>query len=358
MRSRDAMIRRGLNLLLLLAAWGLPAAGALAAALGDNMVRLAPSPFKLPQNIGPLRYSGENRYSDRRMGRAFTYNASGISLKIYVYDFGLRGTPDGPNSQAACEQFESAKREIEGGGNYENVTLRGEFSRAMSAEATSPVAREAVYEFDRNGIHAVSVLWVTVAKGYFFKLRLSLRAEVADELDEARQQILGSIAAALPARPAEPSPDVAQPIKEASIDVEPTLDTASVASWLAYAIELTRFSGEHPDMRPPCGGQLVPEFVAELAARQAALREYRLRPAGERTSNYFNELDRVDAAGFLDEYVWHYLRKDRRDSTSPPDLALEAFGQFRERELAAHVVQSGARVRINEVRVLPAPPAQ
>lgn len=351
------MIRRGATLLVLLASWCLPAANALAAPLGDNTVRLAPSPFKLPQNIGPLRFSGENRYSDRRMGRAFTYNASGISLKIYVYDFGLRGTPDGPDSVATCEQFESAKREIERGGNYQNVTLRDEFSRPMSDAATSPVVREAVYEFDRNGIHAVSVLWVTAAKGYFFKLRLSLRTEVADELDEARKQILEAIAAALPARPIEPAPGAAQPVQEASIDVEPTPDTASVASWLAYAIELTRFSGEHPGMRPPCGGRLVPEFAAEVAARQAALREYRLRAVAERTSNYFNELDRVEAAGFLDEYVWHYLRNDRWGDTPPAGLALDDFGQFRERELAAHVVQSGARVRINAVRVLPPPRA-
>jgi hypothetical protein len=351
------MSRRGSCLRILLALSCLPAA-AHAAALGDNTVRLAPSPFKLPQNIGPLRYAGENRYSDRRMGRAYTYNASGISLKIYVYDFGLHDTPDGPNSAATCEQFESAKLEIERGGNYQNVTRRGEFSRAMSETGASPLVREAVYEFDRNGIHAVSVLWVTSANGYFLKLRLSLRAEVADELDDAREQVLGSIAAALPARPVDPAPAAAPPMPEASIEMEPTHDTASVAAWLAYAVELARYSADHPDTRPPCGGRLVPGFAAELAARQAALREYRLRTDAERTSSYFNELSRVDAAGFLDEYVWHYLRNDRWDVALPPGLDLDAFGQFRARELPTHVAQSGARVRIRAVSVLPAPPAR
>jgi len=349
------MIRRASHLLISLALSCLPA-GAQAAALGDNTVRLAPSPFKLPQNIGPLRYHGENRYSDRRMGRAFTYNASGISLKIYVYDFGLRGTPDGPDSVATCEQFESAKGEIESGGNYQNVTFRGQYSRAMSTADTAPVAREAVYEFDRNGIHAVSVLWVTAARGYFLKLRLSLREEVADELEEAREQILESIAAALTARPIGPAPVAEQPMQEASIEVEPTPDAASVASWLAYAMELTRFSADHPETRPPCGGQLTPGFAAELSARQAALREYRLHTAGERGSSYFDELGRIEAAGFLDEYAWHYLRNDRWDITPPVELALDAFRQFRERELATHVAQSGARVRINAARVLPPPP--
>src|SRR5215207_4547783 len=175
---------------LLLAALCLGATGAHAAALGDNTVRLAPSQIRLPQNIGPLRFSGENRYSDRRMGRSFSYNANGISLNIYVYDFGLRDVYDGPDSVAACEQFESAKIEIERGGNYQNVVARGDHSRTMSSARPSPTAREAVYEFDRHGIRVVSVLWVTAADGHFLKVRLSLRAEVADELEEARAQIL------------------------------------------------------------------------------------------------------------------------------------------------------------------------
>ena len=83
------------------------------APLGDNTVKLAPSLLKLPQNIGPLRYAGENRYSDRRMGRSFGYNASGISLNIFVYDYGIRNLADGPDSMAACEQYQSANDEIE-----------------------------------------------------------------------------------------------------------------------------------------------------------------------------------------------------------------------------------------------------
>jgi hypothetical protein len=110
-------------------------------------------------------------------------------------------------------------------------------------------------------------------------------------------------------------------------------------------------------MRPPCGGNLVPGFAAELSARHAALREYRARDATARTSSYFNALERVEAAGFLDEYVWYYLRNARTDLTPPADIDLGAFEPFRERELADHVAQSGARVRINAVRVLPAPPA-
>ena len=332
------------------------ASPARSAALGDNTVKLAPSLMRLPQNIGPLRFSGENRFTDRRMGRSFGYNASGISLNIYVYDYGEHDTPDGPDSVTACEQFESARREIERGGNYQNVSLRGEYTRAMSNAPGAPRAREAEYEFDRNGIHAVSVLWVTAADGHFVKLRLSLRTEVADELDEARTQILESMARAITARPPRAAPVDPAPPQEASIDIDANPDSAAASAWLAYAVELARYSGEHPETRPRCGGRFAPGFEAELTARGAALREYRARDPAQRTSSYFNDLARVEAAGFLDEYVWTYLRNENADLTPPPSIGLDAFEQFRARELATHIVQTGAHVMIHSVRKLPAPP--
>jgi hypothetical protein len=232
--------------------------------------------------------------------------------------------------------------------------MRGEFSRAMKTGPAPPTVREAVYEFDRNGIHAVSALWVTAADGFFFKLRLSLRTEVADEFDDARAEVLATIAAAFAARPARPLTEQAP--REASIDVDATTDNAAAAAWLAYAVEIVRFSHEHPEIQPPCGGQLSPGFAAEFAGRMAALREYRARDAAARTSSYLSLLDRVEAAGFLDEYVWYYLRDARLDDVLPAGLDLGPFEKFRRLELSDHVAQSGAHVRINEVRVLPPPP--
>jgi hypothetical protein len=341
-----------------LSAWLLTAMlspGLQAAALGDNTVRLAPSQLKLPQAIGPLRYNGENRYSDRRLGRSFGYNASGISLSIYVYDYGIERIPDGTDSIALCEQYEGAKREIERGGNYDNVRFRGEVSRPLTPAPQAPRTREAVYEFDRNGVHAWSVLWFLAADGHFLKLRLSLRAEVADELDEARTEILSALAEAIAQRP-RPGPVREEvPAQEADIEVDSSYDTDTAELWLTYAMELVKYSREHPETRPACGGRLLPGFDAELAARRAALAEFRARDAAQRGARYFEELLRIDDAGFLAEYVWHYLRDERRDHAPPEGLRLTEFASFRQRELASHVVQSGARVRINTARALAAP---
>ena len=210
MRKRAGAVIRPALLSLAAVLLAVCSAAAQGAALGDNTVHLLPSKFRLMQNIGPLRYTGENRYSDRRLGRSFGYGANGVSLTIYVYDYGISGIPDGPDSVAVCEQFEKAKHEIETGGNYQNVMLRREVMRPLKDIAQAPGAREALYELDRNGVHAVSALWLTAADGYFVKLRLSLRKEVADELDEAMASILDALADAIsrrPARPAAAAPD-------------------------------------------------------------------------------------------------------------------------------------------------------
>ena len=147
------------------------------------------------------------------------------------------------------------------------MVLRREVTRRMRDTADAPLAREAMYEFDRNGIHAISILWLTVADGYFVKLRLSLRSEVADELDDARAQILAPWPQ--PSRRGRgdraPPPDAGP---ETSIDFDSTADPADAALWFTYAGELLRVSRENPDTLPPCGGPLVPGFLAELAARR------------------------------------------------------------------------------------------
>jgi hypothetical protein len=327
-----------------------------AAPLGDNTVRLDPSQLRLPQAIGPLRYSGENRFRDRRLGRSFNYNTAGISLSIYVYDYGLRALPDGADSIPLCEQFESAKREIERGGNYENVTLVSEYSRRLATGEDSQVAREAVYEFERRGVRAVSALWLTAVDGYFIKLRLSLRWEVADELDDARARILAAVQEAIEDRRPKPR-ELRAPAREALIEVDGEFEPETAALWIEYAAHLVTHARTHPQIRPVCGGRLRPDFAAELDARRAALDAYRSRGPELRSSRYFDELLRVADAGLLPEYVWHYLRNEATDVEPPIELRMSEFEEYRLRELPDHIAQSGAHVRLNTVRVLPPPPA-
>lgn len=326
--------------------------------LAEDTVKLAPSMLRLPQTIGPLRYTGETRH-DRRLGRSFGYGASGVSLNIQVYDYGFRDLADGPDSTEACQQYESAKHEIDAGGNYQNVVLRGEVSRPLRPGAPTPLAREAVYEFERNGLRAVSVLWLTAADGFFIKLRLSMRVEIGDELEDAREQILSAVAAAIAARPPRAlparNPALDDPaLSDPSIEMAPGYTVFDTPAWFAYALELSRYARENPGAAPPCGGLLDPPFDVEVEGRRAALREYRARPVHGRRSNYFNALAHVEDAGFLEEYVWHYAHRDAWGATPPAALTTTSFEEYRARELSSHTPQSGARVRIHAVRALPA----
>jgi hypothetical protein len=346
--GRIVSVRR---LCIALLACALAGGAARAAGTANEPVTLAPSRFTVPKTIGPMRYNGETVYKDRRLGRSFGYNVSGISLNIYVYDNGLSGVPDGPDSIAACQQYESAKREIENGGNYQNVKLRREVARRMSASADGIVAREAEYEFDRHGNHAVSVLWLTVADGFFIKLRLSMRAEISDELEEARAQILSAIALSLAVQRSVSTVPPFDPSSDTSIEVDENVAPDETSVWVAYAAELLRLAREQPLLHPVCGGRLEPGIDAEVRAREAALREYRARPAAARTSVYFDELARVADAGFLDEYVWYYLRGKGADKVRPAEL--DKFESYRKLNLSKHVARTGAHVNFDAVRALP-----
>ena len=315
--------------------------------------------LRLPQNIGPLRYAGENRYSDRRIGRSFGYNASGISLNIFVYDYGIRNLPEGPDSVAACEQFESAKQEIERGGNYQNVVLRGEVTRPLRAGAAAPLAREAVYEFERNGLKAISVLWIT-ADG-----RLLHQAAPVDAHGDRRRARRGArgrflnrsrIRSTRDRRARRPRRPGRRP--EASIEMAAGGDAADAAMWLAYAVEISKFARENPGVGPPCGGLL--DAVVRARARGAARGACANIARGPRTgaARTISTCCRGSTtAGFLDEYVWSFLHRNAWGVSPPHELTIGRIrGISRARARITHVVQSGAHVRIHAVRVLPLAP--
>ena len=99
-------------------------------------------------------------------------------------------------------------------------------------------------------------LWITAADGFFVKLRLSLRSEVADELEDARDQILVELAEAFAERPARPASATAAPQPDSSMAVDPANDPAEAQLWVAYASELLKAAREAPGGMPPCGGPL------------------------------------------------------------------------------------------------------
>jgi hypothetical protein len=60
-------------------------------------------------------------------------------------------------------------------------------------------------------------------------------------------------------------------------------------------------------------------------------------------SDYFSDIDRVEAAGFLREYVWSYLRRGSWKAP-PAGLNLEAFDSWRATHLLNHVPVTHGRI--------------
>ncbi len=102
-------------------------------------------------------------------------------------------------------------------------------------------------------------------------------------------------------------------------------------SWVAYSIARTSCELE---MGGPVPSRNT-AFACELFARQLLLdtwASYRL--IDDVTDDYLDLLAGVQAEGFLDEYVWHYLR--RRAWQAPAELEHKRFDRWRREALAGH----------------------
>jgi len=109
--------------------------------------------------------------------------------------------------------------------------------------------------------------------------------------------------------------------------------------WMTYLFTRAAFAARERaegDARP---GEHDPSFEEEVRARAMALNAFRemRKQDPALVSSYFSDMDRIEKAGFLREYVWRYLRRDSWDQV-PIGLDLSGFDEWRETELASHVV--------------------
>jgi hypothetical protein len=114
--------------------------------------------------------------------------------------------------------------------------------------------------------------------------------------------------------------------------------------WMTYLFTRAAFAARD---RATDGatGESEPTFEEEVRARKMAVSTFReLRSAnGALASTYFGDVDRVEAAGFLREYVWRYLRRESWDKV-PLGLDLSGFDEWRQVELSRHVPVTHGRI--------------
>lgn len=104
-------------------------------------------------------------------------------------------------------------------------------------------------------------------------------------------------------------------------------------SWVSYSLMKSacqlEIGGENPAR--------ATSFECELKAREHLLETWSERPVpgnGDNGERYLDELQAVQHAGLLREYVWHYWREP--EWHAPPDLDLDRFQEWRHRHLAGH----------------------
>jgi len=115
--------------------------------------------------------------------------------------------------------------------------------------------------------------------------------------------------------------------------------------WLGYLYARAAFAVSESS-GVPVAGEHDATFEEELRGRIIAVNTFRelKRKGALLASGYFSDIDRVDAAGFLREYVWSYLKRDSW-KTAPPNLDMQAFNQWRATNLAAdHVGVTHGRI--------------
>jgi len=117
------------------------------------------------------------------------------------------------------------------------------------------------------------------------------------------------------------------------------------AVWLAYLMDRADYVWKHRAEYPQRAGPISASFEEEVEARTIAAKVYgelRAQDSGLEVS-YFDDLAAVQAAGFMREYVWEYLRSP--SWKQPASLKLETFKAWRSAHLANHraITKGGLR---------------
>jgi hypothetical protein len=335
-----------------------PSAADAAAAVGDESHTTSIGGLRLPGFIGPLEYIGAQSGADRHTMATYSYRAMGLALDIHVTDLGAGGITDGIESADLTRRYVDAKKTLVAATgvrglepNEATVALGQDLAR-VAAEKSDDTrrAREAIYRLKREGEGGTTYLWFTAAHGLVIDARFDVALGFEEDGDIGRGEILAMLGKAIP----ETSAAVVQARARANaaddaavklaILWDPETPEEESKIWLAYLFARGAYAANET-AGGPAVGERESTFDEEVRGRMIALVTFRAlkREAAQPTSAYFNDIDRVDAAGFLREYVWSYLRHPAWTRT-PEGLDLAAFNAWRDEHLADHKVVTHGRI--------------
>ena len=110
------------------------------------------------------------------------------------------------------------------------------------------------------------------------------------------------------------------------------------AVWLSYCIGRLHYVVTHRNEYPKkVTGELIPTFKEEVEGRFTALDMYKslIEKKDVDADSYWEDVKKVSAAGFLNEYVWTYFYRDAWAKTKKP-AKLEKFRAWQKTNLPNH----------------------
>jgi len=358
--KRNSLARKALVHLtgwVLLTGLGVPSI-ATAAPVAEESHTTSIGGLTLPQFIGPLEFIGAQSGADPHTMGTYSYRAMGLALDIHVTDLGASGIPDGPGSPDLAKRYDEAKKTLVAATGVrrlkpsEAIVVMDERELVgRSQTSIARAAREAVYRLKRNGEGGTTYLWFTAAHGLVIDARFDVALGFEEDGDIGRGEILAALAGSIPlqaeavahARTRSASPPADESSMKLSILWDPETPQEESKIWLAYLFARAAFAANET-AGGPAAGERESTFEEEVRGRTIALTTFRAlkRERAQPASAYFNDIDRVEAAGFLREYVWSYLR--HASWATPEGLDISGFDVWSAEHLADHKVVTHGRI--------------
>jgi hypothetical protein len=337
---------------------------ATAAAVTEETHTTAIGALTLPQYIGPLEFIGAQSGADPRTMGTYSYRAQGLALDIHVTDLGAAGIADGADSAELAKRYDQSKKMLVAATGVRRLKPREAVVALDRREllgretggtdqlgaATARAAREAVYHLKRDGEGGTTYLWFTAAHGLVIDARFDVALGFEEDGDLGRGEILAALAGSIPAKAdvvAQARDRAAGTQDDSSMKLsilwDPETPEEESKIWLAYLFARAAFAANET-AGGPAAGERESTFDEEVRGRTIALTTFRAlkRETAQLASAYFNDIDRVEAAGFLREYVWGYLHN--ASWATPEGLDMRGFDTWSAEHLANHKAVTHGRI--------------
>jgi hypothetical protein len=313
------------------------------AAEGSAREAAASAPLKLPDTIGVLDYMGERLGVDVRAEGSYAYRAAGLALDIDVYS---AAAPSG-DSPSMSTRYGEAKQALARAGRLQGAKLLGESTVPLDA-AGRLTAREALFSVNNSHFAGRAYLWVGAVGSRVMQVRLEVSNGFEEDGQVSRSEVLAALGEVFEHAPvADAAAASTSSPTRVAILWDPSTPHAEEQLWTVYLFTRAAQAAKESETRTLPLGERIASFEEEVRARRVAVNVFRTlaRQHPALHSAYFSDLDQVDGAGFLREYVWRYLHAPSWDR-QPEGLNLQAFDLWRSGHLTHHHAVTYGRISL------------